>query len=657
MTPWLRLAWIDWPRGMLAEWIGVAALGAALAVALLLSGATTRLDNVAYDATLRLRSRAPSAEVIIVAIDDRALAEIGPWPWPRRHHAALLDRLTAAGARAVGYDVLFIEPSTPQDDQALVRALAASGRTCLPVLVEAPGPDGAAFRITPPLSPLAQAAAGLGHVDLDYDPDGVSRRANLAERAGDREVPHLMRCLQQVGSGRAARASLPQARGDARLVRADTVLVPYGGGPGHVRTISAAGVLRGEAPPAYFAGRQVIVGATAAGLHDRHATPVSTANEAMAGVEVQANLLQGLLDDRLIRPAALWAKIALTLGLVGALLAALLGAPPRRTLAIGVMLVAVAFALSAALLLVARLWLPPFPAALTLLALIPLWSWRRLEAANAYMRQELERFAWEPDVLTAGDAPQVAGDAVERQIALMRHAVGRARALRAAAAAAARQREQVLELLSHDIRSPQSSILALLETSTADPGLTGKIAAYARRTLDLADNFVHLAKAEDGALTFELLDLSALTIEALDDLWPMADRATVRLAAQGADDEHLVLGDRSLLSRALLNLIDNAIKHSPAGGVVVAALSRVDGKIYLAITDQGPGLDEDEQATLFKRFGRTADGTRGVGLGLTLVDEVATRHGGSITCVSRPGEGATFVLILPPAEVAEPSPP
>jgi len=655
----LKRAWTRWPRRMLAEWAAVSLMATALAVLLLGSGASARLDNLIYDAALRLAPRPADTRIIIVAIDDRSLAELGAWPWSRRTHAALTDRLREAGAASVAYDVLFIEPSAdPEADKALAAAVAASGRVCLPVLIESPGPNGAAFRLTPPYPPLAQAAAGLGHVDLDYDPDGVSRRANLSEQAGGRSIGHLVTCARDVGEGgprRADLSALPVPQGHAPLMRRDTVLIPYGGEPGRVRTVSAASVLKGEVPDGFFQGRRVIVGATAAGLHDRHSTPVGADNEAMAGVEVQANLLEGLLGGRFIRPAPAWGSLVATLALVWTFLASLRLLAPRRNLALGFAVIGVALALSIAGVWLARVWWPPSPTVLTLLVVFPLWGWRRLEAASSYMVEELEGFSQEADVLAPGGLPAPAGDVVERRIALLHHAIQRARDLRAYAAAAAAQREQVIQLLTHDMRSPQSSILALLETAppgAVAPDLSAKVGAYARRTLALADNFVHLAKAESGGLTREVLDLSDLAVEAADDLWPLATKAGVKLETGPSDEDLLVEGDRSLLARAIANLLDNAVKYSPAGGVVTLTALRAleDGRevAKLAIADQGAGLSPEQQAKLFQRFERTPGASAsGIGLGLTLVDEVARRHGGSVAVISEAGAGATFVLTLP----------
>lgn len=639
-----RFAWMSWPRRLLAEWLAASLLATLFALALLFSGASVRLDNVAYDAVLRMMPRASDPRILIVAIDDRALSELGAWPWSRSTHAALVDRLSAAGARAIAYDVLFVEPSRdPDADANLARAIAASGRVCLPVLIEAPGRNGADFQLTPPIAALSRAASGLGHVDLDYDPDGLSRRAALSESAGGRAIPHLMRCILA--------PTKPPLPNSGTLERTETALIPYGGGPGRFPTISAASVVRGETPDDFLRDRLVLVGATAGGLHDRHSTPVSTRNEAMSGIEVQANLLEGLLSGRFIRPASIWTAVLFTLALIWTFLASLLTAPPRYNLVLGFGVVTIAMTISATALIVARVWLPPSPAILTLLVVFPLWGWRRLEAANAYMAQELTRFASEPDVLTPEGHVEAGGDVVERRIGLLHYAIQRARDLRAYADAAARQRERMVELLSHDIRSPQSSILAVLDAKDIPPEAARRISGYARRTLDLADNFVSLAKAESGSLSLEVVNLSDLVIEALDDAWPLAQRAKVRLASEGVDLEYLVAVDRSLLGRALTNLVDNAIKFSPVDGRVSVTLkaARLDDApgVEVWVVDEGPGVTPEQRSSLFQRFER-AGGLKagGIGLGLTLVAEVAHRLGGTVIC-HEGGPGATFVLTLP----------
>ena len=128
------------------------------------------------------------------------------------------------------------------------------------------------------------------------------------------------------------------------------------------------------------------------------------------------------------------------------------------------------------------------------------------------------------------------------------------------------------------------------------------------------------------------------------------------LATEGTDEEHLVRGERALLTRALVNLLDNAIKYSPGGGTVtgrVAVSAEDSGQLVLTVADQGVGMSSDQAAALFTPFQRfTAPDRRvtdGAGLGLMLVWEVVRRHDGAVAVSSQAGEGTTFTLTLPRA--------
>jgi signal transduction histidine kinase len=218
--------------------------------------------------------------------------------------------------------------------------------------------------------------------------------------------------------------------------------------------------------------------------------------------------------------------------------------------------------------------------------------------------------------------------------------------------AAARQRQQVLELLTHDMRSPQASILALLDTPQEDNlpvELSARIAMYARRTLAQADNFVNLARAESVPLDPDLFDLSDLMIEAADHLWSQARAKTIKVTAEPNNDEVLLTADRSLVSRAVINLVANAVKFTDEGGKVECRAWFEDGEAVCSVSDNGRGMPPEQLARLFERFNRggAARSSGGAGLGLAFVQTVVERHGGRIECASIPGEGTTFTLRFP----------
>jgi two-component system phosphate regulon sensor histidine kinase PhoR len=110
-----------------------------------------------------------------------------------------------------------------------------------------------------------------------------------------------------------------------------------------------------------------------------------------------------------------------------------------------------------------------------------------------------------------------------------------------------------------------------------------------------------------------------------------------------------VRGDAERLRQVLTNLIDNAIKYSPAGGDVEVRAYREDGRLRVDVSDQGPGIAKDDQRLIFEKFGRVSGGTArpGTGLGLFIARSIAEAHGGLLEVASAPDHGSTFTLELP----------
>jgi CHASE2 domain-containing sensor protein len=136
-----------------------------------------RWDNLLYDAQLSFWTRTVSDEIIIVAIDDESLRELGRWPWSRSTHASLIDKLELESPRAIGLDIIFSEPdaNNPEADELLARALRASGKVVLPVFMSQKSNNSFPIEALP-LPELAGSAAALGHVHLDISADGIESR-------------------------------------------------------------------------------------------------------------------------------------------------------------------------------------------------------------------------------------------------------------------------------------------------------------------------------------------------------------------------------------------------------------------------------------------------------------------------------------------------
>jgi signal transduction histidine kinase len=223
-----------------------------------------------------------------------------------------------------------------------------------------------------------------------------------------------------------------------------------------------------------------------------------------------------------------------------------------------------------------------------------------------------------------------------------------------------RLRDESLNFISHDMRAPQSSILAMLElqrtgqkTMQLDE-LFARIEKSVRSTLSLADDFVQLAKAESKDYQMEEVDFLSILADASDEVWGLANAKRVLLisGAEPADGGYWVRADRSLMGRAIGNLLTNAIKYGPADAEVRCELKVVkeNGQaiIHCAISDEGGGIPEADSARLFTPFYRAGrSGQGGAGLGLAFVKTVMEHHGGAVAFVNNASQGATFVLTLP----------
>jgi PAS domain S-box-containing protein len=213
-------------------------------------------------------------------------------------------------------------------------------------------------------------------------------------------------------------------------------------------------------------------------------------------------------------------------------------------------------------------------------------------------------------------------------------------------------REQALQLLSHDMRAPQSAIIAMLP-DLRDTNARARIERHARRTMQLAQDFVQIARM--GETEFEGVDLllAELARDVADSLWPLAKERDITIDVVDHEGDAFVFAEADSLSRALTNLVDNAIKFSPDHGVITIDVKRTDGNMLeLSVQDQGQGIDADLLPQLFTRFASGREGksrVKSLGLGLAFVRAVAERHNGTVRAENSATGGARFTLTLPEA--------
>jgi len=220
-----------------------------------------------------------------------------------------------------------------------------------------------------------------------------------------------------------------------------------------------------------------------------------------------------------------------------------------------------------------------------------------------------------------------------------------------------RQREFIADA-SHELRTPLTSVLANLELLSEE--LAGEQADTAhaalrstRRMRRLVGDLLLLARADaERTQPRRPTDLAAVLVEAAGELEPVAEGHELTVEAEPA----VVSGARDDLHRLTLNLLENAIRHTPPGTRIRASTAALDGMAVLTVEDDGPGIPPELERRVFERFVRGArDGRRGSGLGLAIVRAVVESHGGNVQ-LERPevGSGTRIVIRLPADVTAEP---
>lgn len=310
------------------------------------------LSLFAQDQLMRYRGDLPEPDdIVIVAIDEASISKLGQFPWKRSLAAQVLDKISGSQPKAIALDILYSEPTDEAEDKALTESVKRSGKVVVgeQLIENRDTPELSRSEWLRPLSELERSAAGVGHVNVGTERDGVAREL-LLRIADDEGNPSWAMALETVRIGDSLNSD--QISETLRFVRVGTRKIPFdqadgnlfiknedvGGGLTIVKplrmtidyigatgsfasqSVSFADVLSGKITPERFRGKYVLIGATAATLGDRIATPfVHTENadgdqhgDLMPGVEILANEVNTILRGRFYQSTSDWT----TLGLV-----------------------------------------------------------------------------------------------------------------------------------------------------------------------------------------------------------------------------------------------------------------------------------------------------------------------------------------------------
>jgi len=326
--------------GRIAWAIAIVLLAATSGV--LLDARAPGISRAARDWLLRARGPvAPPNDIAILAIDEKSVQRFGRFPWSRQVIARTIDALAAAQPKAIALDILFSDPTNPEDDEALARAIGRAGNVAAAAQLIESSANGGPSQWLLPLPAIAHAAAGVGHVNVQAEADGVPRQIEV--RAADdhgQVLSSLAVEAVRIGDGtpQSAVAGAPHAlllgsrtipieaepspvmlaasTGAPRILRGGRMTIDFIGPTGSfaASTYSLADVLGGSVPPGRFLRKYVLLGSTAASMGDRMASPFIHETDArgdqhgafMPGVEVLANAVNTILSARFYSATPGW---------------------------------------------------------------------------------------------------------------------------------------------------------------------------------------------------------------------------------------------------------------------------------------------------------------------------------------------------------------
>jgi len=220
--------------------------------------------------------------------------------------------------------------------------------------------------------------------------------------------------------------------------------------------------------------------------------------------------------------------------------------------------------------------------------------------------------------------------------------------------AAQATRDRFFAMINHEVRNALTAVygwsdLLLRKLGDEPPRAAREVFESAERALTLLNDLLDLSRLEADRLRPSIRDADAchLVRDAVASLEPIAAQRAIQIVTEGLGTEVKCETDPQRVRQILINLLSNAVRHSPAEGVVRVVLRAEDERLWFDVIDRGPGIEASEQSRIFEAFQRATSDERGTGLGLTLSRQLAILLGGNLRLVSELGAGSTFTLDVP----------
>ena len=219
--------------------------------------------------------------------------------------------------------------------------------------------------------------------------------------------------------------------------------------------------------------------------------------------------------------------------------------------------------------------------------------------------------------------------------------------------------QQAIQFVTHEMRTPLSAIQGSSElmnryklSEEKQKQLSQQIHAESKRLASMIQTFLDVERLSAGQMDLkrEPFEIAKIVTTCVDRVRPLAERKSIQLHLHECV-QATVTGDRELMEYAVYNLLTNAVKYSPAETKVDVTASIEDGQLSVAVRDEGIGMSAEELKKIGQRFYRTKraeqSGEVGTGIGLSIVQQIITHHGGRLQVTSSPGHGSCFTMLVP----------
>ena len=568
------------------------------------------------------RPAAWQPESLILAIDDESYVQMGGVGNLRETLARSLNLLAAVKPKLVAIDVILADKGDEVQNGHLAMALHNAGTVILPCELS----NG---KWEDPIAIFSEQARAIGHVHANPDAvDGVTRHVPLERVAGivrrwslgfeaylkARNVRQLEESPNDLD---ADGIRIPVARvNNGRSLRI-RFLPPAENGASAIPQLTLKQLLDDPSKAAMARDKVVFVGATSQSTsRDRYMTPY-TMLIPMPGVEIHAQLYEMLANQRFLTDYRMHSGVFLGLLLAigaGATFYLLSGWPAYFC---GLGIIAIAHVVPHVFFLNGIVF--PYFAPVVI--------------------------AW----LSVATAATFAHFLTRRQ-------------LRTSESEKSRYQEAI-HFVAHEMRSPLTAIQGSSELMSRynmnddkRKQMAQMINSESKRLGKMIQTFLDVERLSDGQMQLkkEPFDMRTILDSCLARVAPLAERKQIEVTSEAAPAVQLV-GDHELMEYAVYNLLNNAIKYSPGETHVRVGSSHEGSVLRLSVKDEGIGMDEKELKQIFTKFYRTkkaqASGEAGTGIGLSIVQQIVTHHGGKMEVTSEPGRGSCFTMILPCEEI------